>query len=260
MTDLQILKLSIQQLKIAGFGSQKTIGNLLGYTNESAFSQVLNGKVKIPSDLFERISQLDDNVKNFINFSRDYKEPKIEAIPRHVIPDDEAFKDNDDKFAYSDEGIEAMRVSVVPAKAQMGYLRGFADPEYYENLEFEVIPVEKEHRGTYLGFETVGYSMVNLTSEQWAEKSIFPKRVAIGRELSKMHWKSKLHMHNYDAWIIVHKTDGILLKEIIDHDVDNGYITIHSWNPDKETYPDDTLFLGDIHQLFCVVKVIDKRR
>ncbi|WP_316851209.1 XRE family transcriptional regulator [Pedobacter agri] len=185
---------------------------------------------------------------------------RLEAIPRFVYPDPEFFEGNDHKYAYTEEGIVAMRVKIVPAKAQLGYFRGYADPEYLDQFDYEIINVDKEHFGNYNGFETVGYSMVNLTSEAWAEKSIFPNRYAIGREVDRVHWKNQLHIHSNDAWVIVHRTEGVILKEIIKHDKDNGIITVHSWNPDKDTYPDEDLFLGDVAQIFNVVKIIDRRR
>lgn len=73
MTDLQLINFAIQRLKVLGFGSQKAIGKLLGYSNESSFSQVLNGKVNIPNDLIDRIANLNEDIKNFITESRKIK-------------------------------------------------------------------------------------------------------------------------------------------------------------------------------------------
>jgi transcriptional regulator with XRE-family HTH domain len=190
----------------------------------------------------------------------DGKTQRLEAIPKFVYPDPAMFEGNDHKYAYSDEGVIAMRVKIVPAKAQLGYFRSFGDPEYLEQFDYEIMDVDKEHFGNYNGFETVGWSMVNLTSESWAQKSIFPGRFAIGRELDRHHWMNKLHLHSNDVWIIVHRTEGVILKEIINHDVAKGMITVHSWNPDKDQFPDEELFLGDIGQIFNVVKIIDRRR
>jgi len=186
--------------------------------------------------------------------------PRLEAIPKFVYPDPEMFEGNDHKFAYSEGEAIAMRVKIVPAKSQLGYFRGFGDPEYMEQFDYEIIDVDKEHFGNYNGFETVGWSMVNTTSEEWLLKSIFPGKFVIGRELDRHHWKNKLHIHKNEAWIIVHRTEGVITKEITKHDVATGMITVHSWNPDKTEYPDEELFLGDIGQIFNVVKIIDRRR
>lgn len=42
--------------------NQKEVGRLLGYANESAFSQVLNGHVDLPADFIPRICSLDDRL------------------------------------------------------------------------------------------------------------------------------------------------------------------------------------------------------
>lgn len=67
MTDLQVIKLAVEHLKVLENVNQKRIGELLGYTNESSFSQVMNGKVRTPDDIFERLGALNEDVKNFIN-------------------------------------------------------------------------------------------------------------------------------------------------------------------------------------------------
>jgi hypothetical protein len=83
------------------------------------------------------------------------------------------------------------------------------------------------------------------------EYAALPGWKALARELQRHHWKNKLHIHSTNHWIIVHREYGILIKNIIKHDVDNGIITIHSINPD---YPDKELCLDDVDQLFNVVR------
>ncbi|WP_131535550.1 S24 family peptidase [Pedobacter nototheniae] len=198
-----------------------------------------------------------DGITPMVRPNDEYKNPRHEAVPISLYPQ----KDDDDgkslKFLYAADGTMGMKVRVVPAKAYAGYLRGFADPEYFEDFEYVVIAVEQEHRGTYLGFEVRGDSMVCLETAELAEQSIFPGRIAIGRDLPRHQWIYKLHTHNYDNWVIVHKTEGILIKQIIKHDVEEGIITIHSLNPE---YPDEELYLDEVEQIFSVVQIIKKTR
>ena len=57
------LKKVVKHLIAKGLGSnQQDIGNLLGYSNKSSFSQVLNNKVPIPGDFIDRICDLDKNI------------------------------------------------------------------------------------------------------------------------------------------------------------------------------------------------------
>ncbi|RQO66809.1 hypothetical protein DBR40_21910 [Pedobacter sp. KBW01] len=183
--------------------------------------------------------------------------PRLEATPISLYPHKEDDTAPDGKFLFAPDGTIGMKVKIIPAKAYAGYLRGFADPEYYDDFDYEVIAVDQKHRGTYLGFEVRGDSMVCLSSPELAEQSIFPGRIAIGRDLPKHQWMYKLHTHNYDNWVIVHKTEGILIKQIIDHNVDDGIIKIHSLNPD---YEDEELYLDEVEQIFSVVRIITKTR
>jgi phage repressor protein C with HTH and peptisase S24 domain len=182
--------------------------------------------------------------------------PRLEAIPLHLAADPNDYDNDGSQFEELPDGTIRMRVPIIPHKAFAGYLRGFKDPEYYEDMAYTSIEVFKQHRGHYLAFEVKGDSMTTLDPEHF-RKSIFDGVKVIGRELPRTQWLYKLHTHSWGAWVIVHRTEGILIKAIIGQDVDKGIITIHSLNPDKETYPDQDLYLDDIEQIFNVVKKLD---
>jgi len=42
---------------------------------------------------------------------------------------------------------------------------------------------------------------------------------------------------------IIHHVEGIIIKQITDHDVENKRVLIHSLNPDKDLYPDEWIDL-----------------
>ena len=42
--------------------NQKSLGELLGYKNESYFSQIINNKVPLPEDFISKIKSLDENI------------------------------------------------------------------------------------------------------------------------------------------------------------------------------------------------------
>ncbi|TDQ12800.1 S24 family peptidase [Pedobacter metabolipauper] len=67
MTDLQTLKISVELIKVLEGSSQKEVGNKIGYTNESSFSQVVNGKVPMPNGILDKLAQMNSNVKKFIS-------------------------------------------------------------------------------------------------------------------------------------------------------------------------------------------------
>lgn len=182
--------------------------------------------------------------------------PRLEAKPLRLA-DPYGFEATGDKIYELNDGSLMMEVPIITQKAYAGYLRGFADPEYFEDLPTLPVMIDRRAFSTYMAFEVTGDSMVDLSSYEAAEKSIFPGRYAVGRLLDKSKWKYKLHLHNYDAWVIVHRTEGILIKAITEHDVDNGLITIHSLNPH---YKDQVLDLRDVDQIFSVTSIEQKKR
>ncbi|RZK77493.1 MAG: XRE family transcriptional regulator [Pedobacter sp.] len=180
------------------------------------------------------------------------KSLKLEAKPLRLA-DPYGFEATNERiYKLPDESL-IMQVPVIPFKAWGSYMRGHQDPEFYEGLDTMPVPVNAAHKGAYLIFETGGESMLNPGSR----KCIWPGEKLIGRDLRKEHWKYKLHINSNECWIIVHK-DGIVVKEITHHNIDTGIITLHSWNPDKETYPDYDVSLEDVEQIFNVVDPFNK--
>lgn len=63
MNELDRVKIVIQHLISSGLSdSQKGIGSLLGYTNESSFSQIINGKVKTPKNFINKLKSITPNL------------------------------------------------------------------------------------------------------------------------------------------------------------------------------------------------------
>lgn len=184
---------------------------------------------------------------------------RIEAKPLRLV-DPFGLEATGQKFYTLADGSEVMQIPVVPVKAYGSYLRGHADPEFYEGFDTITIPVDKQHKGNYLAFDMEGESMVNIETKEMARKSLWPGQRVIGRDLQRSQWQYKLHIHSTEAWIIVHKTEGIVVKEITNHNVDTGEITLHSWNPDKELYGDYAVNLNDVQQLFNVIDPYKKMK
>lgn len=142
-------------------------------------------------------------------------------------------------------------VRLVSQYAYGGYLSGYADPEYIDTLPVIDFTPDREMTGNYLAFEVKGDSMDDGSKESYIEGEI-----VICREVEKDYWRdSRLYINKRD-FVIVHE-DGILIKRIVAHDVDNHRITIHSLNP---LYPDRTIDLKEVKQIFSVVESRVQRR
>jgi hypothetical protein len=140
-----------------------------------------------------------------------------------------------------------MNVPLVNQYAYAGYLCGYSDPEYIGALPTIPFPVDREYKGQYICFEVKGDSM-----DDGSKYSFDQGDIVLCREISRDYWKTKLHIKQWNAFVIVHQTEGILIKQIIDHDVENGIITIHSLNP---LYEDRQIHLSEVKMLFNVVKM-----
>jgi len=143
-----------------------------------------------------------------------------------------------------------MQTKLVTEKAKAGYLSGFADAEYMDELPAHFITVNEFHRGIYRSFEVSGDSMTDGT-----DASVLDGDIVTGRLIKRELWQSKFHTHKYRYWVIVHRHEGVIIKEIIHHEVDKGILTLHSLNTDKVKYPDFTITLDDVDQIFNVVDI-----
>lgn len=146
----------------------------------------------------------------------------------HVIPDETIVAPLISQYAYG------------------GYMRGFADPVYIKDQPTYTARV-KHNGGKYVAFEVKGDSM-----DDRSYRSICEGDLVLGRELQKEYWTSRLHIPK--VFIIVHKEEGVVIKEIVEHDVETGRILCHSWNPLPE-YEDFELNLKDVFQLFYIKEI-----
>lgn len=146
---------------------------------------------------------------------------------------------------------EVVTIPLVSQYAYAGYLCGYSDPEYMDRLPTIDFMPDRHMTGNYVAFEVRGDSMDDGTSDGYVTGEIL-----ICREVEQNYWReSKLFINKRD-FVIIHK-EGILIKRIIKHDVENRIITIHSLNP---LYSDRDIDLADVKQIFSVVESRRQRR
>ncbi len=211
---------------------------------------------KISIREFERLSGLNYGYVNAIRVS--IQPDKIEGITSHFNDLDidwlltgkgNMFKSNIDNSAKALNSIEFMEVTLVPISAAAGYPHGYGDQEYIESLPTIPVIVDKTYKGKYRIFEVNGDSMDDGTRD-----SICDKDKVLCREVKKELWKSKLHIRDW-YFVIVHKTEGVTIKQITNHDVETGNIICHPTNP---LFSDFTLNLDEVVELYNVIKIVDR--
>lgn len=161
---------------------------------------------------------------------------------------------NGNRHLFTKDGSIIMEVPFVNRPAYAGYPQIFDDPvKVEESLPTIPLPVEKVHRGEYRCFEVLGDSMSGGVEEPQIKEG----EIVVCRRLARHLWDSPLNLKRRKIWVIVLKND-ILIKNIIKHDVTTHTITIHSFNENKDVYPDEDISLNDVYELYYVLRKISE--
>ncbi|WP_099368115.1 LexA family transcriptional regulator [Sphingobacterium sp. 1.A.4] len=166
--------------------------------------------------------------------------------------DEVIYKDEDGNniFYEISPGRYLMKTKLITEKAKAGYLLGYDNQEFIEELPSHTITVTEFHRGQYLSFEVFGDSMDN-----GKRGSLGHGDIVTARNIDRIYWRSKLHTHTWDFFVFVTRSEGILIKQIAKHDVEHGKVILGSLNEDKDRYPDIEISLDDVEQIFNVVDI-----
>lgn len=137
----------------------------------------------------------------------------------------------------------------VPIQAHAGFAHGYGNAVFEKELTTVPVFADKEYKGKYYVFEVSGDSM-----DDDSRSAICHRDQILAREVKTDYWKYKLH---YKQWffVIAHKEFGVVVKQIIDHNVETGDITCHSLNPEYDNF---TWNLKDITGIFNVVKITER--
>ncbi|MEO1010386.1 MAG: LexA family transcriptional regulator [Bacteroidota bacterium] len=203
-------------------------GKLFGL-NRGAIGSYIDGKSRPKIETLQKISEkynltLDDLVNG--DLSQKAQQPVAPVGEAQPIP------------------VKYKKVPVIPVHAQAGFLSGYGDEAYWGGLPTEVWEVDQEYKGHYVVFEVRGDSMDDNSVE-----AILDGDRILCREIQRHHWGSKLHINKWN-FVIAHREAGIIVKRIVEHNVESGVLTCHSLNP---YYEDFEIDLNDVIALFNVV-------
>lgn len=140
-------------------------------------------------------------------------------------------------------------IPFVCTHAKAGYPSDSNEEDYLKSISDIPVFVNREYDGKLKIFEVEGDSMNNGTN-----RSYFDKDKILCKEVEKEMWNKDLHINDW-LFVIIHKTKGIVFKQIIDHNIETGDITCHSFNPD---FADFELNLQDVSELYSVFKLVDR--
>ena len=129
-------------------------------------------------------------------------------------------------------------VPFVPVKAAAGYLAGYADPEFLDELNTFTLPMLAP--GQYRAFEIVGDSMLPTPSGS----------VIVGERVEDLD-----DVKNSNTYIVVSNSDGVVYKRVITNEDVTERLTLLSDNPLYEPYQVNT---QDIVEIWKAVYIIQK--
>lgn len=130
------------------------------------------------------------------------------------------------------------QISFVPVKAAAGYLAGYADPEYIDELNTFTLPMLAP--GNYRAFEIVGDSMLPTPSGS----------IIIGEMTQDLD-----DVKSNQTYIIISRSEGIVYKRVMKNAKSKGKLTLVS---DNTAYQPYTVNANDILEIWKANMVITK--
>lgn len=169
----------------------------------------------------------DPRLNNLLKFSEVFNVSVDALISEEISADDNLFgnvmtrtpKTKVLSITVNDEGEEF--IDLIPQKASAGYLNGYSDPEFMEEMPKFKLPFLAKN-GTYRAFEISGDSMLPL----------LPGTIIICRYLEKSS-----EIKNGHPYVLLTTSEGIVFKRIFQDPSKSGIIQLVSDNKYYPPYP-----------------------
>src|ERR1700761_448696 len=129
-------------------------------------------------------------------------------------------------------------IQLVPVKAAAGYLAGYADPEFLDELNTFTLPMLAP--GNYRAFEIVGDSMLPTTSGS----------VIVGEKVEDLE-----EVKSNQTYIVVSRSEGIVYKRVMKNNKSRNKLTLISDNTAYQPYNVNT---DDVLEVWKAQMVISK--
>ncbi len=135
-------------------------------------------------------------------------------------------------------GSDVALVQFVPVRAAAGYMAGYADPDFVDELNTFTLPMLAP--GQYRAFEIVGDSMLPTPSGS----------VIVGEKVERLD-----ELKNNNSYVVLSRNDGIVYKRIAKDKEAKNKLTLISDNPIYEPY---TVSEEDVLEIWKAVYILQK--
>src|SRR5882724_7121663 len=127
-------------------------------------------------------------------------------------------------------------IQLVPVKAAAGYLAGYADPEFLDELNTFTLPMLAP--GNYRAFEIVGDSMLPTPSGS----------VIVGEKVEDLE-----EVKSNQTYVVVSRSEGIVYKRVMKNNKARTKLTLISDNPAYQPYHVDAEDVLEVWQAQMIV-------
>src|SRR5271169_2413702 len=130
------------------------------------------------------------------------------------------------------------QIQLVPVKAAAGYLAGYGDPEFLDELNTFTLPMLAP--GNYRAFEIVGDSMLPTPSGS----------VIVGEKIEDLE-----EVKNNQTYVVVSRNEGIVYKRVMKNNKSKSKLTLVSDNTAYQAYNVNT---EDVLEVWKAQMIISK--
>jgi transcriptional regulator with XRE-family HTH domain len=134
-------------------------------------------------------------------------------------------------------------IHFVPVKAAAGYLAGYADSEFIDELNTFTLPMLSG--GNYRAFEIIGDSMMPTPSGS----------IIVGEKIDNTE-----EVKNDQAYIVVSRHEGIVYKRIVKNNKNKNKLTLVSDNPQYQPYQVNTEDVVELWQAQMVISKVSQQQ
>jgi transcriptional regulator with XRE-family HTH domain len=133
---------------------------------------------------------------------------------------------------------ESNEIRFVPVKAAAGYMTGYADPEFVDELNTFTLPMLAP--GQYRAFEIMGDSMLPTPSGS----------VIVGEKVEDLD-----DLKNSNTYVVLSRNEGVAYKRVMKNNRLKNKITLISDNPQYEPY---NVSAEDVLEIWKAVYILQK--
>ncbi len=133
---------------------------------------------------------------------------------------------------------ESAEIRFVPVKAAAGYMTGYADPEFVDELNTFTLPMLAP--GQYRAFEIMGDSMLPTPSGS----------VIVGEKVEGLE-----DLKNSNTYVVLSRNEGVAYKRVMKNNRLKNKITLISDNPQYEPY---NVSSEDVLEIWKAVYILQK--